>query len=151
MNVFSKEDCIRLGEAHFSRSTAAAVVTGKMFLSFPSSVGKRFRSQNEVRNYLQDIGSNLNPALFCFNARGQAGMPRTLKKGGLQPAGGRQPGKSRRPLASWAPGRDPTRAPLTNGHVYSVYSEMKVFFLPSKTLSVCCICVSYLHDGKCPS
>ena len=81
MNVFSKEDYVRLGEAHFSRSTAAAVVTDKMFRSFPSSMGKKFRSQNEVRNYLQDIGSDLEPTRFCFNAYGQASMPRKLKKG----------------------------------------------------------------------
>ena len=138
--------------------------TDLMFRSFPSPMGKKFRSQNEVRNYLQDIGSDLDPTLFCFNAYGQVGMPakrvratgtvrvpshsarvrgeppsakvraaQAIKRARglsaktklkapagsddvhqkiklkfnfarrrLQPAGGRQPGESRRPLASWS-------------------------------------------------
>ena len=116
-------------------------------------MGKKFRAQNEVRVYLEQIGSDLDPARFCFNAHGQVGMPHVRRQRGrptvrvpshtarvlkaikrargltvkpklrpaagsddvhqkiklkfnfarrrLQPAGGRQPGESRRPLASW--------------------------------------------------
>ena len=120
-----------------------------------SPMGKKFRSQNEVRVYLERIGSDLDPARFCFNAHGQVGLlarrprasssvrvpshaakarvakaikrargltvkPKPWPAAGsdevhqkiklkfnfarrrLQPAGGRQPGESRRPLASWA-------------------------------------------------
>ncbi|XP_037068698.1 methyl-CpG-binding domain protein 4-like [Pollicipes pollicipes] len=38
------------------------------------SNGKKFRSQNEVRHYLETIGSDLDPELFCFNAHMQVGM-----------------------------------------------------------------------------
>ena len=119
-------------------------------------MGKKFRSQNEVRSYLENIGSDLDPTRFCFNAHGQVGMPQVRRQRGdagsvrvpshcakvrvaraikrarglpiktksrapagsddvhqkiklkfnfarrrLQPAGGRQPGESRRPLSSW--------------------------------------------------
>ena len=40
-----------------------------------SPMGRKFRSQNEVRRYLEQIDSELSPELFCFNPYAQAGTP----------------------------------------------------------------------------
>ena len=45
-------------------------------------MGRKFRSQNEVRRYLDEIGSELCPDLFCFSPYGQAGTPNRRRRGG---------------------------------------------------------------------
>ena len=47
-----------------------------------SPMGRKFRSQNEVRRYLEQISSELCPDLFCFNPYAQAGTPSARKRGG---------------------------------------------------------------------
>ncbi|XP_043234234.1 uncharacterized protein LOC122387806 isoform X2 [Amphibalanus amphitrite] len=60
------------------RSTGASA--GKWDVYVYNPMGKKFRSQNEVRVYLEQIGSDLDPARFCFNAHGQVGMPHARRQ-----------------------------------------------------------------------
>ncbi|XP_037068062.1 uncharacterized protein LOC119089695 [Pollicipes pollicipes] len=53
---------------------SSGVSAGKWDVYVYNPMGKKFRSQNEVRHYLETIGSDLDPELFCFNAHMQVGM-----------------------------------------------------------------------------
>ena len=53
------------------------------FLPVDSPRGRKFRSQTEVRRYLEQTGSRLSPHLFCFNPYGQAGLASPRRR--LQP------------------------------------------------------------------
>ena len=53
------------------------------FLPGDSPRGRKFRSQTEVRRYLEQTGSRLSPHLFCFNPYGQAGLASPRRR--LQP------------------------------------------------------------------
>ncbi|XP_037091752.1 methyl-CpG-binding domain protein 4-like [Pollicipes pollicipes] len=55
------------------RSTGQSA--GKWDVYVYNPMGRKFRSQNEVRRYLEQIGSELCPDLFSFNPYAQAGTP----------------------------------------------------------------------------
>lgn len=54
--------------------------SGKWDVYVYNPMGKKFRSQNEVRRYLEQINSDISPELFCFNAHSQAGMPSARRR-----------------------------------------------------------------------
>ncbi|XP_043222573.1 methyl-CpG-binding domain protein 4-like isoform X1 [Amphibalanus amphitrite] len=61
------------------RSTGQSA--GKWDVYIYNPMGRKFRSQNEVRRYLGEINSELCPDLFCFNPYAQAGTPSSRKPG----------------------------------------------------------------------
>jgi len=92
---------------------ASGLSAGKWDVYVYNPMGKKFRSQNEVRVYLNQISSDLSPELFCFNAYSIAGMASARKHtpgkavGKATPKSVSKPGRK----AGRKPGPKPGRKP----------------------------------------